>query len=166
MTTGMRFTKLFEPGRIGQMELRNRIVMAPVISRYGSRDGFVTDRIKSYLEARAQGGVGLITVGASYIHPNGQSRINQLGISDDRFIPALSELTKVIHKHGARAAIQLHHAGRLAQSGFSGMQPVAPSPIPMGHFVYGGKVGITDDKFLLSSQMPKELTVEEIAELV
>ena len=166
MTTSMRFTKLFEPGRIGQMELRNRIVMSPMISKYGSPEGFVTERVKNYIEARARGGVGLIIVGASYVHPSGHFRINQLGISDDKFIPALSELARVIHKHGARAAIQLHHAGRLAQSGLSGMQPVAPSPIPMGSYLYGGKVSIGDGKFILSSEVPKELTVEEIAELV
>ncbi len=162
----MQFTRLFEPGQIGQMKLRNRIVMPPMVSRYGNRDGFVTERLKNYYEARARGGVGLVIVGASYVHPNGQIRINQLGIGDDKFIPALSELAKIIRKHGAKAAVQLHHAGRLAQSGITGMQPVAPSSIPKGHFLYRGKVGVSDSKFILSSNMPRELAIEEIAELV
>lgn len=142
-------SRLWEPFRIGQMELRNRMVMSPMITRYGSKEGYITERTKNYYEARARGGTALLIVEATYVHPCGQAFANQLGISNDSFIPRMSELVQAIHRHGAKAAIQLHHGGRKATSELSQMQPVAPSPLaePRG-------------------EVPKELKVEEIAEIV
>ncbi len=54
----MRLDKLFEPGRIGKMEVRNRIVMPAMASFTDSYDGFATDVTQGYYEARAKGGVG------------------------------------------------------------------------------------------------------------
>ncbi len=141
--------QLWEPFRIGQMELRNRIVMPPMVTRYGSEEGYVTERIRSYHEARARGGAALLIVEATYVHLRGQMLPNQLGISDDKFIPGMSELVQVIHKHGAKAAIQLHHGGRIAKSELSLMQPVAPSPVAS-----------------LGGEVPKELTIDEIEEII
>jgi len=141
--------RLWEPCRIGRMELKNRIVMPPMVTRYASDDGFVTERTKNYYEARARGGPGLVIVEATYVHRQGWAFYNQIGISEDKFIPKLKELTDVVHQHGARIGIQLHHGGRQATEALSGLQPVAPSPLPMA----GG-------------EMPRELTVEEIAETV
>ena len=141
--------RLWEPFRLGQMELKNRIVMPPMVTRYGSENGFVTERTRNYYEARARGGAALLIIEATYIHPCGHAFPNQLGISDDGFISGLSELVQVIHRHGARAAIQLHHGGRTAKSELSGLPPVAPSPLA----IPGGEV-------------PRELTLKEIAEIV
>jgi 2,4-dienoyl-CoA reductase-like NADH-dependent reductase (Old Yellow Enzyme family)/thioredoxin reductase len=140
---------LWEPVRIGQMELRNRIVMAPMGTKHASKEGYVTDQIKDYFEARAQGGTGLIIVEATLVHPQGRGFQKLLEIFDDKFIPGLSELVGVIHKHEAKAAIQLQHCGRMAKSRLTGMQPMGPSPIPAP----GGEV-------------PKELTLEEIKEII
>ena len=145
----MMKSRLWEPFRIRQMELRNRIVMPPMGTQYGSEEGYVTERTKNYYKARARGGAGLLIVEATYVHPRGQFFENQLGISDDKFIPGLSELVQAIHRHGAKTAIQLLHGGRMAKSELSGMQPVAPSPLAS-----------------LGGEVPKELTVDEIAEIV
>ncbi len=59
-----RLRKLFEPGRIGKMEVKNRIVMAAMASDSAADEGFVTERPKGYSEARARGGVGMIMVGS------------------------------------------------------------------------------------------------------
>jgi len=131
------------------MGLRNRIVMPAMLTRYGSEEGYVTERTKNYYEARARGGAGLIIEEATYVHLRGKSFPNQLGISDDKFIPDLSQLVQTIHRHGAKAAIQLFHGGRTAKSALSLMQPVAPSPLAS-----------------LGGEVPKELTVDEIAEIV
>jgi len=131
------------------MELRNHIVMPPMVTRYGDEKGYVTERTKNYYAARALGGAALIIVEATYVHQCGHAFANQLGISDDRFLPGMSELVQAIHRHGAKAAIQLHHGGRMAKSELSGMPPVAPSPLA----IPGGEV-------------PKELTTAEIAEAV
>ena len=142
-------SQLWEPFRIGQMELRNRIVMPPLVTQYASEGGYVTERILNYHEARAQGGVALLIVQATYVHRRGQTFENQLGISNDKFISGMSELVQAIHRHGAKAAVQLQHGGRTAKSKLSGVQPVAPSPLASS----GGEV-------------PKELTVDGIAGIV
>lgn len=141
--------KLWEPFRIGRMELKNRVVMPPMVTRYAADDGFVTERTRDYYEARARGGAGLIIVEATYVHRQGWAFPNQLGISDDKFIPGMRELVDVVHKHGAKIGIQIHHGGREAKSAVNGLQPVAPSPLP-------GMAGET----------PREMMVEEIAETV
>lgn len=122
-------SRLLEPFKIGQLELKNRIVMAPVLAQYGSKDGYVTERTKMFYRARAQGGTALIIVEASYVHPQGQAHKHQLGISDDKFIPGMSELAQTIHQYGAKVAIQLHHGGRRANSELSGMRPIACSEL-------------------------------------
>jgi len=141
--------KLWEPFRVGRMELKNRVVMPPMVTRYASDDGFVTERIRDYYGARARGGAGLIIVEATYVHRQGWAFPNQLGISDDKFVTGMSELVDVVHKHGAKIGIQIHHGGRQTKEALGGLQPVAPSPLPMA----GG-------------EMPREMTVEEIAETV
>lgn len=142
-------SQLWQPFRIGQMELRNRIVMPPMGTKHASPEGYVTDEVKDYFEARARGGVSLIIVEATLVHPGGRAYEKLLEITDDKFIPGLNELVGVIHKHGAKAAIQLQHCGRLAKSALTGMQPMAPSPIPAP----GGEV-------------PRELTVAEIKQII
>lgn len=140
---------LWESFRIGHMELRNRIVMPPMVTQYASEEGYVTARSRNYYTARARGGVGLIIVEATYVDKPGQAFANQLAISDDKYILGLSYLVQAIHKEGAKAAIQLHHGGRVAKSAVSGNQPVAPSPVAS-----------------LGGEIPKELSVEEIGTIV
>jgi len=147
----VRFPGLFQPGRLGSLKLKNRLVMPAMLTKYGSGDGFVTERLKNYYEARAKGGVGLVIIEAAYVHPSGQIRPNQLGIFDDKFVIGLKELSEVIRNHGAAAAIQLHHAGRLARSELTGVQPLGPSAIPMGHFAHG-----------LQGELPKEMSASQI----
>ncbi len=138
----------WEPFRIGSMELRNRLVMPPMVTQYASEEGHVTGRTRNYYGARARGGVGLIIVEATYVDQAGQGFANQLAIWDDKFISGLSGLVQEIHKEGAKVSVQLHHAGRVAKAEVSGRQPVAPSPLPSP----GGKI-------------PLELSVEEIRQI-
>lgn len=145
-----RFVKLFEPLKIGTMEVPNRIVMPPMATCFGNPDGTVSDRIMNYYVARAKGGVGLIIVEASLIAWGGRAIVNQLGIYNDSFIPSLRMLTRAVHHYGTKIAIQLHHAGRQTRPALAGMQPVAPSPLPSG----------------LIKEIPRELTIKEIESLV
>jgi 2,4-dienoyl-CoA reductase-like NADH-dependent reductase (Old Yellow Enzyme family)/thioredoxin reductase len=142
--------KIFEPIKIGNLELRNRIVMPPMATGFGNSDGTVNEKLIRYYERRGEGEIGLIIVEATAIHPSGIGFRGGLGIWDDRFIPGLKELAKRIKKNGAKSAIQLFHAGRQTRSKLIGTQPVAPSPIPW--FPMG--------------EMPRELRAEEIEELV
>ncbi len=145
--------RLWEPVQIGQMQLKNRIVQPPMGTLYG-KNGHVTERMKNYFEARAQGGAGLLIVEFTCVHPRGRVLENQLSISDDKFIPGLRELARVIHRNGTKAAIQLHHGGRIARSEDILMQPVAPSPLATLQYPH------------LRGEVPKELTIDEIAGIV
>ena len=78
---------LLTPGRIGGVDIRNRIVMAPMTTRLADEDGFVTDDAIDYYMARVRGGVGLITVEMASPTRAGRHRRRELGIYDDRFIP-------------------------------------------------------------------------------
>ena len=149
MSVNPRFDNLFQPGWIGQMKLRNRIVMPAMRTCYGAQESYVTRRLRNYYEARARGGVGLIILETSYIHAGGRTSTNQLAISDDKFIPGLSELAQVIQRHGAKVAVQLQHGGRRASSQLTRTQPIAPSSIPS----IGGEV-------------PKEATDDDIAGII
>lgn len=109
------FDNLLQPGRIGTMALRNRIVMAPMGSNFAESDGTCGERIQAYYEARAAGGAGLLTMGVGAIaYPHGTAEPFQVGLSDDRFIPGLKGIVDRVHKHGAKIAIQLQHAGKTA----------------------------------------------------
>jgi 2,4-dienoyl-CoA reductase-like NADH-dependent reductase (Old Yellow Enzyme family)/thioredoxin reductase len=145
-----QFPKLFEPGRIGSMELKNRLVMPPMATNYALKDGSVTQRQIDYYAERAKGGVGLVIVEISCVDsPVGKGAVKQICIDDDRFIPDLSKLAEAVKRHGAKVAIQIHHAGRQTSSKLTGHQPVAPSPIQ-------GRRG----------EQPRELALLEIATLV
>lgn len=123
------FRHLLSPGRIGKMTVRNRMVMPPMGTNYASDDGFITGRIIRYYEARAEGGTGLIIVEVAAVAPEGKAISHQVGIWADKFIPGLRCLAESIKKHGARAVIQLHHAGRQTTAKTTGYRPVAPSEI-------------------------------------
>ncbi len=141
--------KLFEPTRIGRMELRNRIVMPPMVTNFANADGTVSETIKNYYAARARGGVGLIIVEATAVHPTGRSSPTKLCIDNDDFIAGFRGLVDAVHQYGAKIAIQLVHVGRQARAEFIGQQPVAPSAVG-----YAG------------GDMPRALTIEEIEELI
>lgn len=151
------FRKLFEPILIGSMELKNRIVMPPMGTNFGTADGHVTEQSIGYYEARARGGVGLVIVEVTCIDaPVGKTSARQLVVDDDRYIPGLRRLADVIHRHDVKAVLQLHHAGRGAKSSITGVQPVAPSAVPMP---YGTLIGF-------AGEMPRALTVAEIKDVV
>jgi len=121
--------KLFEPGQIGRLQLKNRIVM-PAMGTHWSTDGFATQRHVDYYVERARGGVSLVTTeGCSVQYPIGKGW-QQMSVDDDKFIPGLSKLVEAIKKNGAKAAIQIHHAGAVAPSSLTGgLTPSGPSAV-------------------------------------
>lgn len=127
-------TKLFSPGQIGGIEIRNRVVMPPMTTRFADEEGQVTDTTVAYFRARAAGGVGLVTVEMAAPEKVGRHRARELGIYDDRFLPGLKRLVEALHGCGARASIQLGHGGGHTRADICGEVPIAPSAVP--HFVY------------------------------
>ena len=127
-------TALFTPMSIGGVELRNRIVMPSMTTRLADGEGHVTDATVAYFRARAAGGTGLITVEMASPERVGRHRARELGIYDDRFLPGLTRLVSEIHACGAKASIQLGHAGGHTREDVCGEPPIAPSAVP--HYVY------------------------------
>src|SRR6201997_3831736 len=125
---------LLTPARIGPVEIKNRIVMPPMTTRTADDEGFVTEDCIAYYLARVQGGTGLITVEMASPEKAGRHRRREIGIYDDRFIPGLKRLVDAIHHGGAKASIQLGHAGGHTRIDICGETPIAPSAI--AHPVY------------------------------
>jgi len=136
MDTPSSYQHLLSPGRIGSLEIRNRIIMTPMGTNLAEQDGRIGDRIARYYETRAAGGVGLIIVGVGAIaYPAGSCTVYQVAISDDTFLPGLKKLTDAVHDHGAKIAIQLQHAGKVATQDVAMGRPMwVPStpPLKMG----------------------------------
>jgi 2,4-dienoyl-CoA reductase (NADPH2) len=120
------YRHLLSPGRIGPLELRNRIVLAPMGSFLGGEDGHITERHRRFYEERARGGVGLVTTEVVAVdYPRGAAMTNQLGLSDDSFLPGLRDLCARVHAHGARISVQLQHAGKIATKDLAEGRPLS-----------------------------------------
>jgi len=147
MTKRKKLHHLFTPIKVGSIELKNRIIMPPVVDRLAV-DGMVSEPVKDYYAARARGGVGLIVLTPGIVDISMASPI-QLGLYEDRFIAGLRELTEVIHANGALIGIQLMHLGRQGE-GIVGYKPVAASPVPWSPH----------------EEVPRELSRDEIEDLI
>ena len=123
------FPNLFKPGKIGTLELKNRIAKAPQSSGMNNKDGTVSERAIRYYRDQAAGGAGMIIVEYAYVDEIGSKSAHcHLGISSDEHIPGLAWLAENIREMGAVPAIQIEHCGRQK---FLGTQPIkAPSAIP------------------------------------
>jgi 2,4-dienoyl-CoA reductase-like NADH-dependent reductase (Old Yellow Enzyme family) len=131
---------LFSPFQLRSVTFPNRIGVSPMC-QYSSQDGFATDWHRVHLGSRAQGGAGLVILEASAVVPEGRISPADLGIWKDAHVPALARIAGFLHSQGARAGIQLAHAGRKASMAPSttserlllpadgGWQPVAPSAL-------------------------------------
>ena len=115
---------LFEPGRINGLTLKNRIVRSATWEGMAAEDGSVTAPLIDLYRALADGGVGLIITGHSYVHPSGKHSPRQLGIYSDDRIPGLKQLTRAVHDRGGRIVMQLNYGGAyLSRSRVSQMTP-------------------------------------------
>ncbi len=137
---------LFQPGKIGSLYLKNRIVMAPLGSRLTSENGAVTDDMIAFYSQRAKGGAGLIIIEAMGVdYPLAVGKPNHVRFHDDCYIPGHAKLAERIHECGGKAFAMLWHTG-INRGMFAGETPVGPSAI------LNPNTGLT----------PRELSVEEI----
>lgn len=105
-----KIEKLVQPFKIGSLELKNRMVMAPMTTNYANTDGSVTDKMVAYYKVRANGGLSLVIVEGAYICLNGKGYTNQLGIDNDNLVVGLKKLVDTIHDQNCKALLQLYHA--------------------------------------------------------
>ncbi|MFC1929749.1 FAD-dependent oxidoreductase [Chloroflexota bacterium] len=140
--------KLLEQGRIGSLEIKNRLIMAPMGTNLCNKDGFITPEARDFYEERARGGVGLIIFESTCVdYPRGRALPLQPSIDGDKYISGLAHLAEVVKSSGSRVAIQLTHAGHCAREEINGIQPVGPSAIRRPGASY---------------EVPRELTIAEI----
>lgn len=141
---------IFEPLTIGNLVLKNRFVVPPMVSNYANEDGTCSEQFIAYHEEKAKGGWGLIIVEDYKINAESGGFVKLPGLWHDGQIKSHKELTDRVHQHGAKIAAQIYHAGRETCAEITGVQPVAPSAIP--------------DPVV--NAMPRELSIEEIEQLV
>lgn len=140
--------KVFEKRKIGNLEIKNSLVLPPMVCfTFGKENGYVSDKNVNHYKSIAENGIGLIIVEATAIDPKGRLSMDQLGIWDDDHIEGLKRIADAIHECGAKAIIQLHHAG-LNSSKQASDQLVSSSE-------YEGRKGIS-----------RELTIMEIGDIV
>jgi 2,4-dienoyl-CoA reductase (NADPH2) len=133
------------------MELKNRIVMAPLNNNY-TRGGFLTDLSVDFYVSRAEGGAGLIAMEAASVdYPRSRSVLNP-ALDDDRYIPMFRMVADGVHRFGSKVIVQLSHVGRQTRRSTTGLAPVAPSPVASRSPAY--------------PEVPEELSREAIAEII
>jgi 2,4-dienoyl-CoA reductase-like NADH-dependent reductase (Old Yellow Enzyme family) len=138
-------SKLFEATRIHALRLSNRFVRSATWEGMAEPDGACTQRLTDLMCRLAEGGVGLIVTGHTYVDPLGQAGPWQLGIYADKQIPGLRRMTAAVHACEGKIVCQLAHAGLFADTTLTGRRPLAPSAVE----------GLT-------RSAPEEMTVEQI----
>ena len=120
---------IFTSFRIQGLTLKNRITMTPLYLGYANSDGTVSQLTLDHYAEMAGSGAALVVVEHTMVHPSGIATPNCLRVDDDRYIPGLSELARVIQEKGSIAFLQINHCGRYA---FVSPEKWTPSPIRVG----------------------------------
>ena len=141
-----RSTGLFSPVHIGEIEIKNRVIMPAMILNYHINGYELAEEWYEFYARGARGGAGLICCGATYTEMAGKQDEHQLGADTDEWLPALTRIADTIRENGAKSCLQLNHAGRYSWKSVTGSHPVAPSPI-YTHY---------------TKLVPRELSIEEI----
>lgn len=132
----MSFDQMFSPITIRGMRVKNRIAMAPMESHLGNADGSVSKEAIAYYRERALGGVGLVVVEYTCVdgHDGFSSMAPQLRLDSPFYRSGHGKLAAAIKSGGARACVQLSHAGRQSREAVIGRQPVSSSAVPLKSF--------------------------------
>ena len=142
---------LFEPTRIKNMELKNRIIRSATHEGMSDENGFPERALFQLYERLAKGGVSLIITGYAFVSRDGRCHLYRMqGIDRDEHISAYQKLTAHVHEHGAKIAMQIVHCGRQTTREAAGTQPIAPSPVK--------------DKSLFT--VPREMSEEDIERVI
>ncbi len=161
MTAARQFEKLLEPGKIGSVKTRNRIVKTGAgMFMWHEDEMHMNDAVKAFYEGMAKGGVGLLIVESPTVdYPLGARWRPRYRIDDDKYIKGLSELVEVIRKHDCPTFMQMNHDGPWQRIIF---EPTALSPGPP---IAASPVSVSSENDF-HNEVPHELTIEEIEEII
>ncbi len=140
----------FQPGKIGNLELKNRLIVPAMVTNTCTADGLPTERFMQYHEEKAKGGWGMIITEDYAITPYAGGFRDLAGLWSDEQIPAHKAFVDRIHAYGTKICCQIYHAGRQTNSKINGVQCMAPSPY----------------KDPPSFENPKEMTEKDIQETI
>ncbi len=146
----MRFSKTFSPYKIGNLEVKNRLIVPAMDSGVFTPEGFVNQATIDYYGARAAGGFGLIIIEIAAVEKRGVGMPHEPAAWTDEIIPGMTKLASAIHRNGAKTIVQLHHAGRETVAAMAGEQIVAPSSVPCP----------------TNREQPREFTTQEVYDLI
>lgn len=157
-----KYEKILEPGRIGSVKTRNRILKSGAgMLMWHEDDVHMKEDIKAFYEGIARGGVGLLIVESPTIdYPLGARWKERYRLDDDKYIQGLSELVAVIHKHGCPTFMQMNHDGP-----WQARLPFAPEPFFPGAPIAASPVSVQCESDF-HNEVPRALTIEEIQSLV
>lgn len=142
---------LLQSLQAGPLTLANRLVMPPMATSKADSDGKVNAGVLDYYAEKSEGGyLSLIIIEHSFVQQAGKASENQLSVADDSVIAGLKKLADVIHRNGAKAMMQINHAGSAADEKVIGEIPVGPSVIANPR----------------KGAIPRELTTQDIAAIV
>ncbi|PPK48723.1 FAD-dependent oxidoreductase [Clostridium algidicarnis] len=148
----MNYENLFSKGKIGKLEIKNRIVMPAMGTSLATSTGEASDEMIRFYEERAKGGAGLIITEITRVdNETGVGTPNQLCANNLNQIPRLEKLSRAVHRYDSKIFLQLHHPGRQSHSNLiDGRQIVAPSAVT------SSAIG----------ELPREMTTEEVEAMV
>ena len=151
---------LFDPLKVGDTELKNRIIMAPLTRSRANDDGVQPDFAADYYSQRASG--GLLITEATNVSAMAKGYVRTPGIYTQEQIDSWRKVTDAVHAKGGKIFMQIFHTGRIALPDFlpDGQKPVAPSPVK------ATGQNFTDHAGLKDFVEPRELASEEIQETV
>ncbi len=146
----MKFTAMFQPISIGPMRVKNRFVVPPMGNNFANTDGTMSEQSAAYYKERAKGGFGLITIEATVVHKGAKGGPRKPCLYDDTTIDSFRKVIDGCHAEGAKVSIQLQNAGPEGNAKNAGAPITAATSIPS----------------VCGRDIPKELTTEEVYELV
>lgn len=151
---------LFSPVRLGELELANRIVMAPMTRNRADARGVPGEPMVEYYAQRAD--AGLIVAEGAWPSATGQAYCRQPGIATPAHIAGWRKVTDAVHARGGRIVLQIMHAGRIGSRHIKGetVGTVAPSAIRAAGEVF------TDSAGMQPYDMPRALSTDEVRAVV
>jgi len=151
---------LLTPYKLGDIEIANRVIMAPMTRNRADADGTPNNLMRDYYAQRAS--AGLIVAEGSWPVATGQAYNRQPGIETPKQIQAWREVTNAVHQAGGKIVLQIMHAGRIGSHHIKGndVATVAPSAIKARGEVY------TDSAGMQPFDMPEALTTEQVWQVI